>query len=58
MKEQDMQSRCKKYIQHAVRIIAGCFLICIMKETGVGTGIINGRGFAEKGKQEIADGAV
>ena len=53
-----MQSRCKKYIQHAVRIIAGCFLICIMKETGVGTGIINGRVFAEKGKQEIADGAV
>ena len=29
-----------------------------MKETGVGTGIINGRVFAEKGKQEIADGAV
>ena len=53
-----MQSRCKKYIQHAVRIIAGCFLICIMKETGVGNGIINGRVFAEKGKQEIADGAV
>ena len=53
-----MQSRCKKYIQHAVRIIAGCFLICIMKETGVGPGIINGRVFAEKGKQEIADGAV
>ena len=53
-----MQSRCKKYIQHAVRIIAGCFLIFIMKETGVGTGIINGRVFAEKGKQEIADGAV
>lgn len=53
-----MQSRCKKYIQHAVRIIAGCFLICIMKETGVGTGIINERVFAEKGKQEIADGAV
>ncbi len=53
-----MQSRCKKYIQHAVRIIAGCFLICIMKETGVGNGIINERVFAEKGKQEIADGAV
>ena len=29
-----------------------------MKETGVGTGIINERVFAEKGKQEIADGAV
>ena len=29
-----------------------------MKETGVGTGIINERFFAEKGKQEIADGAV
>ena len=58
VKEQDMQSRCKKYIQRAVRIVAGCLLICIMKETGAETGTINGKIFAEKGKQEITDSAV